>query len=147
MAEPRDRADVEFFTEVGIIDQLVTHRLEGVLPDGLSVAGFGVLNHLARLGRISHPLALAQAFQVSKGAMTNTLQRLEAARFVRVTADPADGRRKRVELTAEGAAAHQASLLAARPRLESLRGAFGAAEFEAALPFLRRLRAWLDAHR
>jgi hypothetical protein len=38
-------------------------------------------------------------------------------------------------------------MAAARPRLEALRAAFDAAEFETALPFLRRLRAWLAENR
>ena len=38
-------------------------------------------------------------------------------------------------------------MIAARPRLEALRVAFEPEDFEAALPFLRRLRAWLEERR
>ena len=49
-----------------------------------------MLNHFARLGGVRSPAELAQAFQVSKGAMTNTLQRLEAGRLVKIIPDPAE---------------------------------------------------------
>ena len=39
----------------------------------------------------------------------------------------------------------RAAQVALRPRLDALRTAFEPAAFEAALPFLRRLRAWLEA--
>ncbi len=79
--------------------------------------------------------------------MTNTLQRLEARGFVTVAGDPADGRRKLVSITPAGLAAHEAGLIAMRPYLERLRAAFADADFAAALPFLRALRAWLDDNR
>jgi len=129
--------------EVGAVAQLAAARLERTLPDGLSAAAFETLNHLAAQSAPSAPLALARALGVSKPAMTNTLQRLEAAGWAAVTPDPDDGRRKRVTLTPAGAAARQAALVDVRPHLEALRAAFEAWEFEAALPFLRRLRAWL----
>ena len=71
------------FNEIGIISQLSSNRLERVLPEGMSVAQFSVLNHLVRLGGSWAPSRLARAFQVTKGAMTNTLQRLEAQGLIR----------------------------------------------------------------
>lgn len=38
------------FTEISIIEHLARNRLEKVLPDGMSMAQFGVLNHFSRLG-------------------------------------------------------------------------------------------------
>ena len=104
MSRPlKDRPDVRFFTEVALIDQLSRQRVERALPDGLSAASFSVLNRFARLGGTQSPAELAAAFQVTKGAMTNTLQRLEEQGLVKVEADPADGRRKQVTLTEAGA--------------------------------------------
>ena len=144
---PKDRPDVQVFTEIGIIDQLVTNRLERVLPDGLSHAQFIVLAYFARHGGVTTPAELARIFQVTKGAMTNTLQRLEAQGFVAIAPDAADGRRKRISATPAGQAAHDAALMAMRPMTESLRSAFTEAEFAQALPFLKALRAWLDESR
>ena len=144
MARPKERPDVEFFAQVAVVGQRANLRLERALPQALSMAGFGVLSHLALWGGEPSPNELAKAFLVTKGAMTNTLQRLEAQGYIRVSGDAADGRRKRVALTATGRDAYQAALAAVRPQIEALRGAFEPAEFEAALPFLRRLRTWLD---
>lgn len=145
--QPKDRPDVRVMTEISIISQLANARLERSLPEGMSAAQFGVLTHFMRRGGEESPAQLARAFQVTKGAMTNTLQRLEAQGFVRVVGDEADGRRKRVSLTAEGARAYDAAIMAVRPSLEAMRSAFTDAEFEAALPFLVALRTWLDENR
>lgn len=143
----KDRPDVSVLTEIGIIAQLSNAAVERSLPEGMSAAQFGVLTHFMRRGGEESPAKLAAAFQVTKGAMTNTLQRLEAQGFVLVVADEADGRRKRVSLTQDGARAYEAGLMALRPRMEGLREAFTDAEFEAALPFLRALRVWMDENR
>lgn len=143
----QDRPDIQVFTEIGIIDQLANTQLERALPRGLSSAQFAVLNHFARRGGAESPAQLASAFQVTKGAMTNTLQRLETQGFILVAADPADGRRKQVSITRAGSEAHEAGLVAMRPFLERLRSAFSDADFQQALPFLRALRAWLDDNR
>jgi len=143
----KDRPDVQVFTEIGIIDQLVTARLERSLPEGMSAAQFGVLTHFCRRGGSQTPVELARAFQVTKGAMTNTVQRLEAQGFVDVVPDQTDGRRKLVTMTAKGAAAYEQAIAALRPYYAGLREAFTPEEFEAALPFLRALRVWLDENR
>ncbi len=143
----KTRPDLELLTEIGLIDHMVAGRIEQALPGGLSAAAFEVLNHFALTGAASNPLALAEALHVGKSAITHTLQRLEARGLVSVREDPADRRRKIVALTASGAETQRAAMIAARPRLEALRGAFGADEFEDALPFLRALRAWLEENR
>ena len=137
------RPDVQVFAEVGIIDQLATTRMDRLLPDGISSAQFSVLNHLSVHARDETPASLAEAFLVTKGAMTNILQRLETQAFIKVTGDAADGRKKRVALTAEGQAAYEACVSSLRPMMESMREAFTQEEFQQALPFLNALRVWL----
>lgn len=146
MAGPRERADVVFFARVTAIERLAAQRLERALPAGLSAASLAVLNRLAIAAAPLTPQELARALQLSKPAMTHTLQRLERQRLVELRGDPDDGRRKRVTLTAAGAEAQRAALAAVRPKLEEVRAAFVPADFEAALPFLERLGAWLAAH-
>ena len=140
------RADVQVFAEIGMIDQLATTRIERLLPEGLTSPQFSVLNHLSH-GRQETPASLARTFQVTKGAITNTLQRLESRGLVMVAPDPSDGRRKRVTITAEGLSAYDNSLGALRPMMESLREAFTVSEFAETLPFLTALRTWLDKTR
>jgi DNA-binding MarR family transcriptional regulator len=141
--QPKDRPDIQLFAEIGAIDQLATVRIERALPEGLTHAQFAVLNHLVMHGDGATPVDLARAFQLTKGAMTNTLHRLEAAGFVTLTDDGADGRKKRIAVTPEGLAAHNRCTAAVRPLTEGLRQAFSEKDFEAVLPFLQALRAWL----
>jgi DNA-binding MarR family transcriptional regulator len=146
MAEPRGRADVAVFAQIGAIERLATRRLERALPAGLSATGLELLNRLALAAEPSSPQTLAGALLLSKPAITHSLQRLEAMGVVTMTADPADGRRKHVALTGAGAALHREALAAVRPPIEAVRAAFGAHEFEEALPLLQRLAAWLAAN-
>jgi DNA-binding MarR family transcriptional regulator len=145
--QPKDRPDVQVFTQIAIIDQLVSLRLERVLPEGLSHAQFGILTQLGRAHGDVTPAELARVFHVTKGAVTNTLQRLEAQGFVTVEPDPTDGRRKRIFVTPAGAAAHETALAAMRPLHDSLRSAFTEGEFVEVLPFLKALRTWLEETR
>lgn len=147
LSRARLRPDFQVFTEISIIAHLANARLERTLPEGMSSAQFGVLNHFARRGGDETPAQLASAFQVTKGAMTHTLQLLERKGFVTIAPHGADGRKKLVSITAEGVVAHGEATAALRPYLEQLREAFTDRDFESALPFLGALRGWLDEHR
>jgi DNA-binding MarR family transcriptional regulator len=133
--------------EVAIIEHLARNRLERVLPDGLRASHFVVLNHLVRLGDGRSPARIARAVQVERPAMTNTLQRLEARGLVRLAPHPRDGRGKLVFLTEAGRAAREAAVAAATAAIAPVAEGIDAAEMEAALPLLRRLRAALDRAR
>lgn len=143
----RDPLLFTFFNEVGIIEQLARSRLERVLPAGLKAPHFGVLNHLVRLGDQTSPLRLARAFQVSKGTMTNTLQRLEARGLIELRADPEDGRGKQVRLTAKGRAMRETAIKAIAPAMAELATRFPESEFQKVLPLLQSVRAYLDEAR
>ena len=60
---------------------------------------------------------------------------------------PRDGRAKLVSISPAGSEAHGRAVAAVGPLLARLEGEFGSAAFAAALPFLERLRAYLDAAR
>ncbi len=148
MAPPReDPLAFRLFTEIGIIEQLARNRLERSLPDGLKVSQFGVLNHFVRLGGEWSPVRLAKAFQVTKGAMTNTLQRLEKRGLVRVSPDPRDGRAKRVAITEAGREMRVRCVQSVGPLLADLSSEVSDSEFAAALPVLEKVRKYLDTHR
>ena len=137
-----------FFNEIAIIDQLGRNRFERVLPDGLSIAGFSLLNHFVRLNKTQDtPSQLARAFQVTKGAMTNTIHRLEALGLVTISADPSDGRGKLVSITEAGRAARHDAIARLGPSLQQLAGLIDQQELEALVPTLMKLRAILDANR
>jgi DNA-binding MarR family transcriptional regulator len=144
-----ERAPVAFqvLTEIGIISQLSNSALERVLPHRLTSSQFGVLSHFSRLGGSARPLHLANAFQVTKGAMTNTLQKLEKRGFVDISPDPVDGRAKLVKLTPAGSSAYGECITAVSPLIGQLMSEFDTEQFEKALPFLAELRAFVDKAR
>ena len=110
----------------------------------MRISQFSVLNHFARLGGEQTPAELVRAFQVTKGAMTNTVQRLESRGLVKVTPNPRDGRSKRIRLTAAGYQLRNEAIAALTPVIQQLEDEFSIQEFASALPFLKRLRAFLD---
>jgi DNA-binding MarR family transcriptional regulator len=144
---PNDPPVFRFFIEIGIIEQLARNTFERVMPGGLTLSQFSVLNHFALRGGAQSPLSLARAMQVSKGTMTNTLQKLEAKELIAIAPDPADGRGKQVSLTAAGLALRQAAIAALAPDLENLIEAFGERRFSRATPFLAEVREYLDRAR
>ena len=117
------------------------------MPFGLTLSQFGVLNHFVRLKRIESPARLAKSFQVTKGAMTNTLGRLEKQEFVTIKPDPNDGRAKLVDITNEGRKAHQACIASLAPLLGKLNADMGIKDFTNTLPHLENVRAYLDKAR
>ena len=148
MVEPtEDRLAFRLFTEIGIIEHLARNRLEHGLPDGLKVSQFGVLNHLVRLGGEWSPARLASAFQVTKGAMTNTLRRLEKRGLVRVLADPRDGRGKLVGITEAGRKMRVRCVESIGPLLADLSRELSDKGFASALPVLEKIRKYLESHR
>lgn len=146
--DPSDEARLfTLFNEIGIIHQLSSTAFERVLPHGLTQAQFTVLNHCVRLGDNKTPAQLASAFQVTRGTLTSTLQRLVAKGFIEVVPDGVDGRSKRVLLTPSGRAARDDAIAAAAPILSGARDALSREDVERLLPVLTKLRAWLDGNR
>jgi len=137
----------QFFTEIGIIAQLSSNARERVLPHGLTVSQFAVLNWFVRVDTEATPGRLARAFQVTRGAMTNTLGKLEGKGFLTIAPDPDSGRQKIVRLTPAGRRARDDGVASSHPLLRTFLEQFDAAEIAAALPLLQAVRAWLDAAR
>ena len=136
-----------FFNEIGIISQLSQNLFDSVMPNGLTLSQFSVLNHFVRLKKIESPAKLAKSFQVTKGAMTNTLGRLEKQEFVTIRPDPNDGRAKLVDITEKGRMAHQACIAALAPLLVKLNANMGIKDFTDTLPHLENVRIYLDKAR
>ncbi len=136
-----------FFNEIGIIEQLTRAKLERVLPDGMKISQFAVLNHLVRLPGDWSPARLASAFQVTRAAMTNTLQRLESRGLIKIEADPDDGRGKLISLCQTGRDMREKCIGCISPFLAEMEKEFGEQNFLVALPFLEELRNYLDEHR
>ena len=133
--------------EIGIISQLATTMFEQVMPQGMTLAQFSILNHFVRLGGERSPLELARAFQVTKGTMTSTLQRLEARGSIAIRPDPLDGRGKIVSITPAGRKARQAAIAALGPGIVWLERSVARDTLETLLPALTELRQVLDQGR
>lgn len=76
---------------------------EALAPHGLALGQYDILATLRRQGPLT-PTALLRSVMLSSGGMTNRLDRLEEAGWVRRQADPADRRGVVVELTRKGQA-------------------------------------------
>lgn len=144
MSTTSDPLAIALFSEVAMADQLARSRLTKVLPKGMELSHFSVLNHLAHLGGEKTPAQLARIFHVTKGAMTNTLGKLEANGFIHIRPDWDDARRKFVSISPAGRAAREEALNAIAPIFDDVVQALGAEKIRAALPILRELRARLD---
>ena len=132
------------FTEIKIIEQLATLRIQRALPEGLQVSHFAVLNHFSHLGGEKSPAQLAKVFQVTKGAMTNTIARLSALGCVQVRDDQSDKRRKLVSLTPKGMRVREEAMADVTPVFAEVTNEFGRDRLREVLPVLRDLRIFLS---
>lgn len=135
---------VALFSEILTNEQLIRNRLSRVLPKGMEISHFSVLNHLARIGDERSPAQLAKSFHVTRGAMTNTLTKLEWAGYVHIRPDWDDARRKMVAISPSGRAARDAAISAITPMVSDLIRDLGEDRVRASLPVLRELRVRLE---
>lgn len=135
------------FNEIGIIDQLGRALFESVLPAGMTIAQFTVLNHFVRLGGERSPAALAAAFQVTRPTMTSTLGRLHASGMVAIRQSPDDGRGKLVSITEAGRAMREDCIARLKPPLSAVETAVGHDLLNILKPQLSAFRALLDGMR
>jgi DNA-binding MarR family transcriptional regulator len=145
MQEKTEDIAVALFGELFIADQLARNRISKVLPKGMELSHFSVLNHLAGIGDERSPAQLARAFHVTRGAMTNTLAKLEWAGHIHIRPDWDDARRKFVAISPSGRSARDAAVQAIAPLIGEVVMALGADRVRAVLPVLRELRTRLEA--
>jgi DNA-binding MarR family transcriptional regulator len=138
----------EVFTEIAIIHQLTNAMLLEVMPKGVTMAQFTVLNHFVRLEvKTTSPASLASAFQVTRPTMTSTLLRMERAGLVKIISDPNDGRGKLVSVTAKGKSTFAACVAAADPLAPKIKSAITDYDLSSVLPQLKKIRSSLDKMR
>lgn len=135
---------VVLFSELFTADQMMRNRLSRMLPKGMELSHFSVLNHLARFKQERTPAQLARSFHVTRGAMTNTLNKLEIAGYVHIRPDWDDARSKLVTISPAGFLARDRGLEAITPLITELVSDLGADKVRAALPILRELRLKLE---
>lgn len=139
-----DEIAIALFGEIFMADQLARNLISRALPKGMEISHFSVLNHLARVGDERTPAQLARAFHVTRGAMTNTLAKLEWAGHIHIRPDWDDARRKFVAISPAGRAARDAAVHAVAPLVADVVQALGSDKVRAVLPVLRELRGRLE---
>jgi DNA-binding MarR family transcriptional regulator len=142
--QPDDPLSVALFSEMFMADQLARNRLSRALPKGMELSHFSVLNHLARTNEEKTPAQLARIFHVTRGAMTNTLNRLEWAGHIHVRPDWDDARRKLIAISPSGRRAREAAIAAIAPILSETVREIGADRVRQALPVIREMRLRLE---
>jgi DNA-binding MarR family transcriptional regulator len=139
-----DESAIALFGELFMADQLARNRISKALPKGMELSHFSVLNHLAGLSDERTPAQLAKAFHVTRGAMSNTLAKLEWAGHVHIRPDWDDARRKFVGISPAGRAARDAAVACVAPLIGDVVAALGAEKVRAVLPVLREIRIRME---
>ena len=136
---------ITLVSEILATDQLLRNKLTRILPAGMEISHFSVLTHLAYTNSEKTPAQLAKVFHVTKGAMTNTLNKLEWAGYVHIRPDWDDARRKMVAISPAGRQARDAALSAIEPIIRTLVDEKGADDIRAAIPVFREMRLKLES--
>ena len=140
MSDSSTRLAVSLFSEILVVDQLARANVARVLPRGMELSHFSVLNHLAHAGVERSPAQLAKTFHLTRGAMTNTLHKLEWAGWVHIRPDWDDASRKMVAISPAGRRAREQALSAIAPVVGDVIDSLGEDRVRATLPILRELR-------
>jgi len=132
----------------GIVDRIggLSRRIHRTLDEtlgefGLDSAEYKALGALAQVGPPYHstPGKLARRMELSSGAITNRLDRLEEAGLVRRLPDPADRRGVVVELTEKGRDTYQSAVGVQAKKEELITAALTDREKQQLNALLRRL--------
>ena len=140
MSDDKNNIAILLFSELLAVDQSVRSRLTRVLPKGMEISHFSVLNNLAWVGKERSPAKLAETLNVTRGAITNTLSKLEWAGYVHVRPDWDDARRKMVGISPAGRQAHEAAIAAIAPFINQVVEEIGEDKAVSVLPILREIR-------
>ena len=107
-------------SEIATIEQLARNKLDNALPKDLNISSFSVLNHFSGSRAEKTPLQLARSFHVTKGAMTNTLNKLEKQGYIHVRPDWNDARKKCVSISQSGIDARNNAIKSIKPILDEI---------------------------
>jgi DNA-binding MarR family transcriptional regulator len=140
MSEDTNNLAIMLFSELLAADHAVRGRLTRVLPKGMEISHFSVLNNLAWHTGETSPAKLAERFGVTRGAMTNTLTKLEWAGYIHIRPDWDDARRKIVGISPAGRQARDEAIAAITPMITQVVADRGEDQARAALPILREIR-------
>ena len=144
MNQPIDSLAIALFGEILTVEQLARNNLAKALPKGMELSHFSVLNHLARTQGERTPTQLAQTFHLTRGAMTNTLHKLENAGYIHIRPDWDDARKKLVTVSTAGRAVRDSAIAVIAPIIARATEKTGIENIRAVLPVMRDLRIKLS---
>ncbi|OAN74135.1 MarR family transcriptional regulator [Sulfitobacter pontiacus] len=144
MTENRNSLAIALISELLSADQRMRNRLTRALPKGMEISHFSVLNNLAWHDGEKTPAQLAETFNVTRGAMTNTLNKLVWAGYVHIRPDWDDARRKMVAISPAGRNARDHAIRQISPLINDVADDLGEAQVRATLDTLRALRRQLE---
>jgi DNA-binding MarR family transcriptional regulator len=116
------------------------HKINRALPNGMELSQFMLLNYLATISEERRPSQLAKLFQLTRGAMTNTLGKLEAAGYIHMRPDWDDARRKCVVISSSRRKVRDEGLKKINPLIEEMVEVVGVEKLRDVLPIIRDLR-------
>jgi DNA-binding MarR family transcriptional regulator len=139
-----DPIAIALFSEVLASEQLMRGRLSRALPKGMELSHFVMLNFLSIQNRERSPAELARTFNLTKGALTNTLGKLEAYGYIHIRPDWDDARKKLVSISNAGDRARDEAVLSITPVFEDVMSKLDKSRLRDGLRFLREFREALD---
>lgn len=140
MSQSNDPLATALFSELFTVDQLARSRLSKALPKGMELSHFSVLNYLANANTPRSPAQLASTLHLTRGAITNTLSKLEWAGYIHINPDWDDARRKQVVISPAGRQARDSALAAMQPVVDKIVQSIGVEKLRTTLPIIRELR-------
>ena len=132
----------------GIVDRIsgLSKRLQRSMDETLAEFGLDTMEHkvLATLSQTGEPYQstpgrLAKRMELSSGAMTNRLDRMEEAGLIRRLPDPDDRRGVVVELTDQGRTTYQSAVGVQAKKEALVAGALDEAEKQQLNSLLRKM--------
>jgi DNA-binding MarR family transcriptional regulator len=139
-----DPIAIALFSEMLASEQLMRGRLSRALPKGMELSHFVLLNYLSNQTRERSPAELAKIFNLTKGALTNTLGKLEQYGYIHIRPDWDDARKKLVTISNAGDRARDEAVLAITPIFEEVMSSLSKDRLREGLRFLREFRAALE---
>ena len=133
-------APLILFSEISTIDQLMRAQISKILPGNMAISHLSVLNQLSSIQNEKTPMQLAKSFHVTKGAMTNTLSKLEVSGYINIRPDWNDARKKQVTISKAGIEAQREAIKSITAILSKAISKLGKEKADLVLPIIRELR-------
>ena len=131
-------------SELLAVDNLIKSNISNKLPNNMELSQFMVLNYFFHLKGEKTPAQLAKIFRVTKGAMTNTINKLEQKGYVHSRPDWNDGRKKLISLSDSGNTARADAIKNVSPFFFNLVKNLGKDKLKSIVPTLREIRIHLS---